>query len=145
MRKFIIFFICFLMIPIMAKAQDWKEENIILTKITDGDTIKALVNGEEESIRFLDIDCYEKEKNPRCIKQSEYYHLSIGAVIQKGINAKRILEDKLKGKKELTLKWQKRDKYNRILGLIYLDNENINEYMLKFGGCEKYIELKRNK
>ena len=37
------------------------------------------------------------------------------------------------------------DKYNRILGLIYLDNENINEYMLKFGGCEKYIELKEKR
>ena len=38
-------------------ASDWKEESIILTKITDGDTIKAVVNGEKESIRLLDIDC----------------------------------------------------------------------------------------
>ena len=32
---------------------------ITLLKVTDGDTIKALVNGEKESIRLLDIDCYE--------------------------------------------------------------------------------------
>ena len=121
-------------------ASDWKEENIILTKITDGDTIKAIINGEKESIRLLDIDCFETSKNPRAIWQSEYYHKSIGDILKQGFYSKQRLEDKLKGKKELVLKWKQRDKYKRILGKIYLDDEDINEYMLKNGSCQKYID-----
>jgi len=121
-------------------ASDWKEESIILTKITDGDTIKAVVNGEKESIRLLDIDCFETSKNPRAIWQSEYYHKSIGDILKQGFYSKQRLEDKLKGKKELVLKWKQRDKYRRILGKIYLDDEDINEYMLKNGGCQQYVD-----
>ena len=121
-------------------ASDWKEESIILTKITDGDTIKAVVNGENESIRLLDIDCFETSKNPRAIWQSEYYHKSIGDILKQGFYSKQRLEDKLKGKKELVLKWKQRDKYKRILGKIYLDDEDINEYMLKNGGCQQYVD-----
>lgn len=121
-------------------ASDWKEESIILTKITDGDTIKAVVNGEKESIRLLDIDCFETSKNPRAIWQSEYYHKSIGDILKQGFYSKQRLEDKLKGKKELVLKWKQRDKYRRILGKIYLDDEYINEYMLKNGGCQQYVD-----
>lgn len=128
---------CFAMVCV---ASDWKEESIILTKITDGDTIKAVVNGEKESIRLLDIDCFETSKNPRAIWQSEYYHKSIGDILKQGFYSKQRLEDKLKGKKELVLKWKQRDKYKRILGKIYLDDEDINEYMLKNGGCQKYVD-----
>ena len=106
---------CFAMVCV---ASDWKEESIILTKITDGDTIKAVVNGEKESIRLLDIDCFETSKNPRAIWQSEYYHKSIGDILKQGFYSKQRLEDKLKGKKELVLKWKQRDKYKRILGKI---------------------------
>jgi len=121
-------------------ASDWKEENIILTKITDGDTIKAIINGEKESIRLLDIDCFETSKNPRAIWQSEYYHKSIGDIMKQGFYSKQVLENKLKGVKELKLKWKQRDRYKRILGKIYLDNEDINEYMLKNGVCQKYVD-----
>lgn len=60
--------------------------------------------------------------------------------MKQGFYSKQKLEDKLKGKKELVLKWKQRDKYKRILGKIYLDDEDINEYMLKNGDCQKYID-----
>ena len=114
-----------------------------LLKVTDGDTIKALVNGEKESIRLLDIDCYETSKNPRAIWQSEYYHLSVGQVMQKGEYSKQRLKDLLGKRKDLKLEWNKRDRYKRILGRVYLDDRNINDYMLSSGGCEKYVERKK--
>lgn len=116
---------------------------ITLLKVTDGDTIKALVNGEKESIRLLDIDCYETSKNPRAIWQSEYYHLSVGQVMQKGEYSKQRLKDLLGKRKDLKLEWNKRDRYRRILGRVYLDDRNINDYMLTNGGCEKYVERKK--
>ncbi len=116
---------------------------ITLLKVTDGDTIKALVNGEKESIRLLDIDCYETSKNPRAIWQSEYYHLSVGQVMQKGEYSKQRLKDLLGKRKDLKLEWSRRDRYKRILGRVYLDDRNINDYMLSSGGCEKYIERKK--
>ena len=116
---------------------------ITLLKVTDGDTIKALVNGEKESIRLLDIDCYETSKNPRAIWQSEYYHLSVGQVMQKGEYSKQRLKDLLGKRKDLKLEWSRRDRYKRILGRVYLDDRNINDYMLTNGGCEKYVERKK--
>lgn len=113
---------------------------ITLLKITDGDTIKAIVNGEKESIRLLDIDCYETSKNPRAIWQSEYYHLSIGKVLQNGEYSKQRLKDLIGKRKDLKLEWNKRDRYKRILGRVYLDNRSINDYMLSEGGCEKYVD-----
>ena len=116
---------------------------ITLLKVTDGDTIKAIVNGEKESIRLLDIDCYETTKNPRAIWQSEYYHLSVGKVMQKGEYSKQRLKDLLGKRKDLKLEWNKRDRYRRILGRVYLDDRSINDYMLSDGGCEKYVERKK--
>ena len=116
---------------------------ITLLKVTDGDTIKAIVNGEKESIRLLDIDCYETSKNPRAIWQSEYYHLSVGKVIQNGESSKQRLKDLLGKRKDLKLEWNRRDRYSRILGRVYLDDRSINDYMLSDGGCEKYVERKK--
>ena len=115
-------------------------ENIVkITKISDGDTIKVILDGEEIGVRFLEIDCFETKKNRRAIKQSEYYHLSLGEVFKKGNYSKQKLKDKLSNHKEVRLVWQKKDIHKRILGYIYtLDGININEYMLKDGGCIKY-------
>ena len=129
---------------IMTNIANAETQPITLVKISDGDTIKAIVNGEKESIRLLTIDCYETSKNPRALWQSEYYKLSIGQVIQKGLFSKQKLIDLIGKRTDLILKWKKRDRYKRILGYIYLDDLNINQYMLKYGGCEKYVDRRKN-
>lgn len=132
-----------LFLGLMTGTANAEMQPITLLKVTDGDTIKALVNGEKESIRLLDIDCYETSKNPRAIWQSEYYHLSVGQVMQKGEYSKQRLKDLLGKRKDLKLEWSRRDRYKRILGRVYLDDLNINDYMLTEGGCEKYVERKK--
>ena len=72
------------------------DEILDLIKVSDGDTIQVMLNGEKQAVRLLDIDCYETEKRPRAVKQSEYYHLSIGKVIEKGLYSKQVLKDLLK-------------------------------------------------
>lgn len=113
-----------------------------LIKVSDGDTIQVKLDGEKQAVRLLDIDCYETEKRPRAIKQSEYYHLSVGKVIEKGLYSKQVLKDLLRKEKKVRVKWDKKDRYRRLLGEVYrLDGLNINEYMLKSGGCEQYIQF----
>lgn len=117
-----------------------------ITKISDGDTIKVILDDEEIGIRLLDIDCFETSKNRRALKQSEYYHLPLGEVFKKGNYSKQKLKDKLSKDNKVRLEWQKKDRYNRILGTIYsLDGENINQYMLKDGGCMEYIPFSYKK
>ena len=117
---------------------------ITLLKVVDGDTVKAIVDGEKESIRLVDIDCYETSKNPRAIWQSEYYHLSIGKVLQNGEYSKQKLKALLNKRSDIKLEWNKRDKYKRILGRLYVDELNVNDYMLTEGGCEKYVDRRKN-
>ena len=118
------------------------DEILDLVKITDGDTIQVMLNGEKQAVRLLDIDCYETEKRPRAVKQSEYYHLSIGKVIEKGLYSKQVLKDLLRKEKKVRVKWERKDRFRRLLGEVYrLDGLNINEYMLKDGLCQPYIQF----
>ena len=135
-------FLCLLSTNAMAE----NIQEVALVKISDGDTIRAMVDGENTSIRLLDIDCFETSKNQRAIWQSEYYHLPMGKVLQNGMYSKDKLIDLLKDHKTITLKWSKRDKYKRILGHLFLpDGTNINQYMLKQGGCVKYADRHKNR
>jgi len=133
----IIAFLCLLSTNAMAE----NVQEVSIVKISDGDTIRAMVDGKNESIRLLDIDCFETSKNKRAVWQSEYYHLPMGKVLQNGMFSKDKLTDLLKNQKTITLKWSKRDKYKRILGHLFLpDGTNINQYMLEQGGCVEYID-----
>ena len=74
-----------LLILLMLSSNVMAKENIVkITKISDGDTVKVILDGEEIGVRFLDIDCFETSKNRRALKQSEYYHLPLGEVFKKG-------------------------------------------------------------
>jgi endonuclease YncB( thermonuclease family) len=63
--------------------------------------------------------------------------------MQKGEYSKQRLKDLLGKRKDLKLEWDKRDRYRRILGRVYLDDKSVNDYMLFSGGCEKYVERKK--
>ena len=77
-----------------------------VVKVTDGDTIKILVNNKQIKIRFAQIDCPEK-KQPWNKK------------------AKTALADMIAGKivqvEEVGIDW-----YKRIVGKVFYDGENIN-------------------
>lgn len=125
-----------------------------IIKINDGDTITALVNNETTKIRLLDVDCYETEKNARAKFQQKYYELSVDEVLEKGKQSRKILKKLLKDHRYIRVEWGKRDSFGRILGKVYLDDIksagiiDVNHYMLKTGGCNKYLPksvLKKSK
>ena len=125
-----------------------------IIKINDGDTLTALVNNENTKIRLLDVDCYETGKNSNIKFQQKYYELSVDDVLEKGKQSRKILKKLLKDHRYIRVEWEKRDSFGRILGKVYLDDIksvgviDVNQYMLKTGGCNKYIPssvLKKSK
>ena len=125
-----------------------------ITKINDGDTLSAFVNNENTKIRLLDVDCYETGQNSNTKFQQKYYGLSVDEVLEKGKQSRKILKKLLKDHRYIRVEWEKRDSFGRILGKVYLDDIksagviDVNQYMLKTGGCNKYVPssaLKKSK
>lgn len=111
-------------------------ENIKITKVTDGDTVKGIINGKEMSIRLSGIDCYETSKRDRAYKQAYLNKMSIEDVVKRGKESKEILTNILKNNNNITIRFTDVDKrYNRNVGIIYAGDINVNEYMVQNGGC----------
>ena len=111
-------------------------ENIKITKVTDGDTVKGIINGKEMSIRLSGIDCYETSKRDRAYKQAYLNKMSREDVVKRGKESKEILTNILKSNNNITVRFTDVDKrYNRNVGIIYAGDINVNEYMVQNGGC----------
>ena len=125
--------IVILLMPAIFAAQT---ESIRITKVTDGDTVKGIVNGKEISIRLTGIDCYETSKRDRAYKQAYLNKMTIEEVVQRGKDSKEILTNLLRKNNNITVQFTDIDKrYKRNVGILYAGEVNVNEYMMQKGGC----------
>lgn len=109
MKKIIATLIAIAALPALAAQIEGK-----VIRVSDGDTIVVLDhNKRQKRVRFLGIDSAE-------LKQ-EY-----------GRSARKNLSDKIAGKK-VTVSFDKRDRYGRILGTVYLGESNINLLQIEEG------------
>ena len=152
MKKTVFYLVLFTILLVQSVSAHEFVATII--KINDGDTLTALVNNENTKIRLLDVDCYETRKNSNTKFQQKYYGLSVDKVLEKGKQSRKILKKLLKDHRYIRVEWDKRDSFGRILGKVYLDDIksvgviDVNQYMLKTGGCNKYVPssvLKKSK
>ena len=95
------------------------------TRVTDGDTIKVTNNGTTSTIRLVGIDAPETSKRRHepgqpYSKKSTKHHASL--VLNKSVS----------------IKSNGRDRYGRTLGVVYVDNINVNLEMVKQGLAEVY-------
>lgn len=105
-----------------------KKEKIELVNCIDGDTAKFIIDGKEEKVRFLGID------SPESTNYIEEY----------GKEASNYTCELLKNANDIYIEYDvnsdRRDKYNRVLGWIFIDNNNLSELLLSKGYAEvKYI------
>lgn len=91
--------------------------------VKDGDTIVVLIGKTTETVRLADIDCPEK-------KQAF------------GEKAKQYTTQLCFGK-EVKIEGTKRDRYKRLLGIIYTGNINVNRELVKAGYAWNYKYSKR--
>jgi endonuclease YncB( thermonuclease family) len=115
-----------------------------VSEVTDGDTVKIIKNDEIIKVRLADIDCFETSANPRGKWQAEHYNKTIDEVIKLGKQSKEILQDFVNQQADgkVVLVDRGKDKYKRTLGVLYIDGVNVNDYMLQYGKCEKYMPRK---
>ena len=92
-------------------------------KITDGDSIKIGNN----RIRLQGIDAPELKQ--KCTKENQEYSC--------GIDSKNFLRDLVK-ESVVKCKYKEVDRYNRILGMCFVNDININEQMVENGWAMAY-------
>lgn len=101
-----------------------QEENLVtasVLRVVDGDTLKIEINGEEETMRLLLVDTPET-KHPDLPVQPF------------GEEASRFTENLLSNQQiQIEFDGPQRDKYNRLLGYVWIDGENFNKLLLKEG------------
>jgi micrococcal nuclease len=95
---------------------------IRLVEIIDGDTIRGMVNGKLETIRYLLIDTPESKNPKTCV---QFYAKEAFLRNQELANSGEItieLEDR-----------NTRDAYGRLLAYVYVDGESIQGTLLREG------------
>lgn len=125
--------------------QSSKRENIVVVKVTDGDTVLATKGKKVVRIRLADVDCAEKtKKSGRLPKQIEEWKMSEQEIIEQGRESAEKLDALLKLHKEnITFvetpeKVCKTGNNGRLVGILYADDINVNEFMLKEGKCKPF-------
>lgn len=109
-----------LLIPINIYAKDV----VTLDKCIDGDTASFYINGNLEKVRFIAINA------PEYTSKIEYYGKeSSEYVCNKLTNAKSI-------ELEYDPKSDMKDKYDRVLAWVYVDNELLQKDLVKNGYAE---------
>ena len=113
-----------LIILLNLNAKVFASEIYGLPVVTDGDTIKILNN----KIRLHGIDA--PEKNQKCIKNKKKYNC--GTVATEAL-IKKISKNTVK-----CLTQKNKDRYNRSIGVCFVDQKNLNKWMVKNGYAVAY-------
>ena len=124
-----------------------------VVKVVDGDTVYVVAeNGTEYKLRLLGVDTpetYRKNSPNEYIMTDGRYISNITYLKVWGINAKDYAKKELDGKKVIVVfdnRAPKKDRYNRYLTYVFVDDENFNENLIKYGYARVYIsdfELKK--
>lgn len=120
--------VCFLFFMFALPIEANTKKQVQFAKCTDGDTAHFIVDGKDETVRFLAIDTpeYTKEKEPYGKEASEFTCSRI-----KNANVIELEFDE--GSDE-------RDKYGRMLAWVYADGTLLQRELVKEGLAEvKYI------
>ena len=104
-----------LLLSSLAQAE---EIRVKVTRIIDGDTVVVLSDQHEElRVRLAGIDCPEKRRN------QPYWRF-----------AKDALSDRVAGR-TITVDFDKRDRWGRLIGVLWLNNQDVNAELVGIGAC----------
>lgn len=114
------------------------QEKSKILRIVDGDTFvisapfipKPLK--QQIPLRLAGIDTPNVKRWANCDKEAEL-----------GERAKAYVETLWKNSKTQKIKFLSMDKYNRILGEVYLDNKNVSDLLIENGYGRKYTGEKK--
>ena len=117
MRKYILF-LCVLLKSFTAQAQLIGK----VISIADGDTFTLLVDSTQVKIRLHGIDCPEKRQDFGQVAKKFLSEMVFNKIVHK----------------------TNRDRYGRTIGIVFIDNINVNEGLLKAGLAWHYKKYDHN-
>ena len=95
-----------------------------VVKVADGDTVTVLIEGnKQERVRLAGIDAPER-------KQAY------------GKKSKTFLSDRVAGQR-VSVTYEKKDRYGRIVGVVWLDDKDINLEVINAGLAWHYKQYQR--
>ena len=122
-----ILFIIFMFIFFIGSANASSKERVTFSKCVDGDTIKVNIDGEINIVRMLAIDTPE---SVHPTKGLEYY----------GKEASNYTCNLVTNAKKIELEYDKnsdkKDKYNRVLAWVWVDDTLLQDELVKNGYAE---------
>ncbi len=131
------FRIALVLILLLAGTQQLRAyEKAIVRNVVDGDTIKILYQGQKESIRLIGIDTPECRINQKALRDADRSHEDIQKITSMGKEAANYVKGIVQGGDSINIEFdvQKRDKYRRLLGYVYLsDGRMLNEQIVQAG------------
>ena len=107
-----------------------------IKRVVDGDTLKIIYQGQEESVRLIGVDTPESKNNRKARKDAGRSGKDVEQITAMGKDAARYMRTIAKEGDRVTIEFdvQKRDKYKRLLGYVYLENGRmLNEEIIKAG------------
>ncbi len=130
--KTLSFVFALVLLPSSSHAQ----QKTTVTRIIEGDIIQALYGGVEKRIRLIGIDTPESRVNWKAKKYANMSEHDLKTIIEMGTKAKAYVDGLVKRGDLITIEFdvQKKDKYGRLLGYVYLSNgKMLNEEIVKAG------------
>jgi len=112
------------------------EQTTTLTRVVDGDTLKIIYLGQEESIRLLGIDTPDSRVNKKTKRDAKKSGQDIKTILEMGKRATGYVKSLLRPGDLVTIEYdvQEKDRYGRLLGYIYLrSGKMLNEEIVKAG------------
>jgi micrococcal nuclease len=103
------------------KSTAFNQALVKVERVVDGDTIEIKLGGKKEKVRLIGIDTPETKKPNTPVM---YYGKEASAYTKKRLEQQTI-----------SLEWDvdRRDKYDRLLAYVWIDNELFNETLIKEG------------
>lgn len=134
MKRYLIpFFIVAIICPSSVYAL---RHNAKVLYVIDGDTIKIMYDGKKQSIRLIGIDTPESKKNSKAFKDSRRSGRDINAIVSQGKIARKYVKGLVKkgDRVRIVFDIEKRDRYRRLLGYVYLpDGRMLNDIIIRNG------------
>ncbi len=111
-------------------------ESVTVLRVIDGDTLKIIYNGDKENIRLIGIDTPENRINKKSQRDAKRSGRDLKTITAMGRRAESYVKNLIKKGDTIIIEFdtQKRDKYRRLLGYVYLsDGKMLNEEIVKAG------------
>lgn len=113
-----------------------RTELAAVKRVVDGDTLKIVFQGQEESIRLIGIDTPESRSNKKARKDSARSGQDMRTITAMGKESANYVRSLVKKGDIVQVEFdvQQRDRYGRLLGYVYLrDGRMLNEEIVKAG------------